>query len=127
MIKLIKFGTVMGVAVLGMMPGAALAAGDPVAGAQQFKQKCAMCHSVTVGEKKTAGPNLAAVMGRKAASGDFRYSPALVKSQIKWDIVALDAYLAGPSKKVPGTRMFTAVPDAKVRQNIIAYLGGVKK
>ena len=50
------------------------------------------------------------------------YSAALKGSKLKWDEKTLDAFLANPSKKVPGTRMPIGTPDPAKRAAIIAYL-----
>lgn len=99
------------------MVSLAAPAGAAADGATLFKQRCAMCHS-----GGPAGPELKGVYGRKAAAGEFRYSPALAKSKITWSATELDAYLASPGKKVPGTRMAVGVTDAAQRKAIIDYL-----
>lgn len=96
-------------------------------GGALFKQRCMMCHSVTPGAKPGMGPNLAGVGGRAAASTDFKYSPALKASKLKWDTATLDKFLSGPGKLVPGTRMVISVPDAKQRAALVAYLATLKK
>ena len=106
-----------------------LVAATPAAaqsGADLFKQRCQMCHVAKAGAKPTVGPNLAGVMGRKAGSTAYAYSPALKKSGIVWNTATLDRFLAGPGKAVPGTRMYMAVPDAKQRAAIVAHLATVK-
>lgn len=95
-------------------------------GADLFKQRCQMCHVAKTGAKPTVGPNLAGVMGRKAGSTAYGYSPALKKSGIVWTKATLDRFLAGPGKAVPGTRMYMAVPDARQRAAIVAHLATVK-
>lgn len=101
--------------------------GDAVAGAQQFKQKCLMCHTVTPGAKAGAAPNLAGVANRPAAATSFAYSAALKGSKLKWDAQTLNIFLTAPAKAVPGTRMLMPVPDVTARANIVAYLMTLKK
>lgn len=102
-------------------------AADPATGAQQFKQRCMACHSVTAGAKGVAAPNLAGVANRAAASTPYAYSAALKKSGLKWTAPTLSTFLTGPAKMVPGTRMFASVPDQAARDNIVAYLMTLKK
>ena len=84
---------------------------------------CKACHSVVKGQRSGVGPNLNGVMGRSAASlPDFKYSPALKNSQLRWDEKSLDAFLAAPAKKVPGTRMAIGMADPAKRAAIIDYL-----
>lgn len=84
---------------------------------------CRACHTVQKDAKSGIGPNLHGVVGRPAASlAGFNYSPALKASKLRWDEKTLDEYLAGPSKKVPGTRMPIATPDPAKRAALIAYL-----
>lgn len=84
---------------------------------------CRACHTVNKGGRNGIGPNLHGVVGRPAAAvPGFNYSPSMKASKLRWDDKTLDAYLAGPAKMVPGTRMPIATPDAAKRATIIAYL-----
>lgn len=88
---------------------------------------CRACHVVKKDAKSGLGPNLFGVVGRPAGSAvGFNYSPALKASKLKWDDATLDAYLASPMKKVPGSRMPIATPDPAKRAAIIAYLKAAK-
>ena len=104
------------------LPATALA--QPAPGASLFASKCQICHSVAAkGAPALLAPNLRGVVGRKAAAGAFpSYSAALKKSGLTWSKDTLDTFLAAPGKMVPGTRMVIAVPDAKQRADIIAWL-----
>jgi cytochrome c len=104
----------------------AIAAGDASRGAQVFQQ-CMACHSVRPGEHLT-GPSLAHAAGHKAgaAQGFQRYSDALKRSGVTWDDAALDKWLAGPEKFIPGNSMtFPGLKNAKDRQDVVAYLKAV--
>jgi cytochrome c len=96
---------------------AGIAAGKTAFGA------CRACHSVEKG-KAGMGPSLYGVVGRKAGSvPGFSYSKAMTASGITWDGAALDAFMAAPQAKVPGTRMpYGGLKDAAKRQAIIEYL-----
>lgn len=85
--------------------------------------QCATCHAVEPG-KNGIGPSLAGVFDAKAGHvGDYAYSSAMRASGLVWDDATLDAYLAQPMAKVPGTKMsFPGVKDAGQRAEIIAYL-----
>lgn len=96
------------------------------AGETLFRQRCQSCHSVAAGRPSSLGPNLAGVAGRGAATTPFAYSPALKKSGIVWTKDNLDKYLAGPTKMVPGGKMFVSVPDAKQRAALADYLSGLR-
>ena len=86
-------------------------------GEQAFAM-CTACHNRDAGAPQQIGPNLRGLLGRKAGSNPgFDYSPALRASDITWNALELDAYLAAPTKRVPGTRMVIAVPDAARRQD----------
>ncbi len=115
--KIISFVTV---ALAASLPQAALA--DAAGGAKLFKQKCAVCHSVTAGQNRV-GPSLAGIFGRKVgAVPGFRYSPGYAGSKVKWDAAGLDKYLANPTGMFPGSRMGFKLPAAADRAAIIAYL-----
>jgi len=90
---------------------------------------CSGCHVAEKGAESMAGPNLYGVVGRKAAAlDDFAYSEALAGSGITWTEAELDAFLANPTGKVPGTSMAAgAVSDAETRAAIIAYLGSLSE
>jgi cytochrome c len=85
--------------------------------------QCAVCHQVKPGVNGL-GPNLHAVVGRKAGTlAGFAYSPAMKASGITWDAASLDAYIEAPQKHLPGTRMaFVGQKDKAKRDEIIAWL-----
>jgi cytochrome c len=102
-----------------------LAAPNAAEGEALFKQRCATCHATQEGQSSTLGPNLAGVVGRAAAVGEFRYTVALKGSGLTWTREQLDAYLAAPTKLVQGTRMVISVPDAAQRAAMIDYLASI--
>lgn len=102
----------------------AQAPGDAAKGEAAFKIRCAMCHAVEPGVNKPMGPTLSGVLGRKAGSAAFKYSPAMAASGVVWNAETLDAYLTAPTKLVPGASMIMAVPNPKDRADLIAYLEG---
>jgi cytochrome c len=91
-------------------------------GAALFRQRCQSCHSVTASPSTPLAPNLAGVVGRKAASTGFNYSPALKASKLTWTRANLDRFLSGPMRMVPGTRMVISVTDAQQRAAVVDYL-----
>lgn len=128
MIRQTVFGQAL---VIGFGMGAVLSApalaqaGDAGRGKTLFQQRCAMCHSVA--PKGTGvGPNLAGVVGRKAGTTGFSYSPAVKNSGLVWDRATLDSYLTAPMKKIPGARMAVSTPAAADRRDIILYLAGIR-
>lgn len=99
------------------------ATGTAPDGSALFRQRCQGCHSVTPGQTSPLAPNLAGVVGRKAATAaGYDYSPALKASKLVWNRGNLDSFLSGPSHLVPGTRMVIFVPDAQQRAAIVDYL-----
>jgi cytochrome c len=97
------------------------------AGERAF-QKCYSCHSVDRAEKDLSGPNLAGVIGRRAAAlADFAYSPGMRKAGadgLVWTEAALDRYLADPLDMIPDTTMsFPGITSAAERRAVIDYLG----
>ena len=96
--------------------------GDAARGEKRF-EACASCHSVAAGEHGV-GPSLHGIIGRKAASiEDFRYSPAMRKSDITWTAETLNTFIADPQMVVPANRMaYAGLTDAAERADLIAYL-----
>jgi cytochrome c len=106
----------------------ARAEGDPRRGAQVF-QACAACHSLEPGQHLT-GPSLASAFGRKAGTvEDFqRYSRALKESGVLWNEKNLDAWVQNPAALIPrNTMIFRGLPDARARDDLIAYLKAVSE
>lgn len=119
---------IMAAAAALAVSGAAHAAGDPAKGKILFNQQCSLCHSAAAGVEGQ-GPSLYGVVGRKAAGdGSFPgYTRALKASDQTWTAAALETFLSGPSKLVPGTAMPITLANPQDRQNVIAYLASVKR
>ena len=102
--------------------------GDLLAKGKAAFAACSSCHAVQAGAAAGIGPNLNGVVGRKAGSlAGFAYSEAMTKSGITWTEAELDAFLANPSGKVPGTAMAAGrVADAERRAAVVAYLASLK-
>ena len=103
-------------------PVSAAPKGDPTHG-QQIFARCAACHTVGQSGGKM-GPSLNGVIGRKAGSvPGYAYSPAMKASGLKWDVATLARFLQGPSKAVPGTKMFfPGLPSPQDQADLTAYL-----
>ena len=114
-------------AVFVLSAGAAFAAGDPVAGKAVFA-RCAACHTDQKNGGNGLGPNLFGVVGRKAASlPNFSYSGALKSSGITWTPDKLKAWVSGPQKVVPGTKMaFGGISNPHQADDVVAYLQTLK-
>ena len=81
--------------------------------------------SIRTASVRTSAASSAA---RLLPSNGYNYSDALKKSGITWDEAALDKWLQGPSKDVPGTKMiFAGVKDEGDRANLIEYLKTLKQ
>lgn len=110
-----------------LLPALATAQATAPDGAALFRQRCASCHSVAPATKSALGPNLSGVVGRKAATTQFNYTPALKNANLTWNRANLDRYLAGPTRMVPGTRMVITVSNPAQRAAILDYLQGARK
>ncbi len=110
-------------AVLAAPPASAA---DAAHGKQLFTA-CLACHGDGV-HPATLGPNLKGVFGRKAGSlDDFRYSPAMMRSNVVWDDANLREYLLNPQAKVRGNRMpYGGIGSASDADDVIAYLKTLK-
>jgi cytochrome c len=105
----------------------AASAGNAQTGEAVFKRACATCHSIDPAKPKLTGPTLKGIVGKKAATGDFkRYSPGLRQSAITWDTATLERYLANPRDVVKGGTMLFRLPRPQDRADVIAYLQNVK-
>lgn len=101
--------------------------GDATAGKQQYEDNCLKCHKLQAGSNEK-GPQLLKVYGAKSALlTDYKYSDALKNSNLTWTADNLDKYIQNPKQTVAGTRMRSdPISDAKVRQDIIAYLSTLR-
>src|SRR5882762_4775098 len=78
---------------------------DAVRGKTAYEANCAACHTVVPG-KHGFGPSLAGVVGRDAGTVEgYKFTSAMSQSGVHWDAKNLDEFLAGTTKKVPGTSM----------------------
>ena len=94
--------------------------GDIGRGRALYDGRCGGCHSLDVNR---TGPRHRGVIGRRVASTDgYDYSPALRRVGGVWTPDRLDAWLQGPQRMAPGSRMDLTVPDTNQRRDIIAYL-----
>jgi cytochrome c len=114
----------LGLVLAAWVPAIA-SAQDAAAGKQVFGQ-CAACHATS--DSNGIGPGLKGIDGRKVGSAaGFRYSSAMSGTAYSWDAKTLDAFLAAPSKAIPGSAMpFPGLPDPKQRADVIAYLQTLK-
>ena len=86
-------------------------------------EECRACHAAD-GAGNEVGPGLRGVFGRKAGEReDFRYSPAMKRSNITWTAQTLDAFITDPQKVVPANRMpYAGLTDARARADLIQYM-----
>jgi cytochrome c len=113
--------------MLTLMFATLVRAADPEKGKAVFEQ-CAACHSLD-GTGEYDGPTLKGVIGRKAGSlEDYRYSAAMKRSDVVWDTVTLDKYVADPQAFISGNRMaFAGISDNAQRDDLIAFLAVATK
>lgn len=94
-------------------------------GERQFARKCSICHTLTPDGARRAGPSLYGVFGRRAGTLDgYRYSPALMGSDIVWDAETIDRLFdEGPDHVTPGSKMpMQVIAGAGDRADLIAFL-----
>jgi cytochrome c len=121
----LRFAVAAGIAAAALsIESAPASAADPAAGEQSFRRLCAACHIVTAEGRRTPGPSLFGVAGRRSGALDgFRFSAASRDANVEWKRDSLDAYLKNPREFMPGTTM--AMPGVRgddERANIVAYL-----
>lgn len=122
-----RFETIAAMAALTMFAATAAQAADAKNGQAVFG-RCAVCHTVNQGGSNGLGPNLFGVAGRKAASlSNYTYSSALKGSGITWTDDKLQAWVSGPARLVPGTKMaFGGISNPTQVADLIAYLHTLK-
>lgn len=115
---------ILAAAMVAFVPFAAHAEGDAAAGEKVFK-KCKACHMVGPKAKNRVGPTLNGIIGREAGLIEgYKYSKAMMASELVWDDETLTTYLTNPRKAVKGTKMaFAGLKKEADLANIIAYLG----
>jgi cytochrome c len=94
-------------------------------GERQFMRKCSICHTLTPGSARRAGPSLYDLFGRRAGTvEDYTYSDALNGSDIIWDEDTIDALFdIGPEHYIPGTKMpMQRITGAQDRADLVTYL-----
>lgn len=97
-------------------------------GERQFARKCSICHALTEGHARRAGPSLYGLFGRKIGTAPgYTYSPELTEMDIIWSEETVDKLFdLGPETYTPGSKMpqqrITAAQD---RADLIAYLKAV--
>ena len=116
---------ITGISLAAMAIGAAATgafAADAGRGEQLFVE-CASCHTLEKGVHNV-GPSLSGLFQRKAAAfDDYRYSPAMKRSNITWTAEELDKFIADPQMIVPANRMpYAGMTNATDRADLIAYL-----
>lgn len=86
--------------------------------------QCRACHDLQPSPVDKVGPNLAGIMGRRAAEDpDFAYSPALKGAKLVWDRAMLDRWLEKPSALAPGNTMaFAGIANPADRAALIRYI-----
>lgn len=100
----------------------ALAEGDPIKGQRVFK-KCQACHTIEAGRHKI-GPSLYNIVGAKAGADEtYKYSKALLETDLVWDDETLTAFLKAPRAVLPGSKMiFAGLRKDDDIENVIAYI-----
>jgi cytochrome c len=99
-------------------PAATVAATPPAAA-----QDCMACHGMAKDAPPSIGPNLWGVVGRKAGSTSYAYSPAMTAYGQVWTPANLQAFIQSPATVVPGTAMaYTGVPDPDQAKAVVDYL-----
>lgn len=105
-------------------PLAAADSGGDLRAGRNLAKTCRQCHAFKPDEPDKFGPNLNGIFGRAAGSvAGYPYSSAMKAAGWVWNAETLDAFMANPAARLPGTQMpFPGLPDAGDRADLIAYL-----
>ncbi len=98
------------------------------AGKVLFEVHCRICHADRL-DKKSYGPPLVGVVGRKVGSyPGFTYSDAVKSAGFVWTEAAIKAWMADNTAMLPGTKMrHVGITDPGEQELIIAYLKSISK
>lgn len=94
-------------------------------GERQFLRKCSVCHAVTAGSGRKAGPTLHGIFGRRAGTvAGYAYSPALSGSDLIWNERTIDKlFELGPDHFTPGSKMpMQRIVSKQDRDDLIDFL-----
>ncbi len=114
-------------------PDAVVAANDganDLSRGEKLFKTCSACHTLTPDDGHRAGPTLHGLFGRTAGSHPgYRYSEALVKSDLVWTAETIDKLFAiGPDHLLPGTKMpLQRMPSGQDRADLITFLKEVTR
>ena len=88
---------------------------------------CANCHQVVKNRPSSVGPNLFKISNRAAGTlVDYVYTPEMKLTKIRWTRPQLIAFIMGPRKTVPGTKMLYAERNPQAAAAIADYLISLK-
>lgn len=112
----------------GLLAALPAAAADASHGKTVFSAQCSMCHTAQHGGMVLLGPNLFGVVGRTAGGvPGYNYSPAMKGAGFAWSDDKLKAYLAAPTKMLPGIKMtYSGVKNPAQLDDLVAYLDTLK-
>ena len=107
--------------------GVAFAGDSPASGREVYERHCQTCHGGTAPADSPIGPDLAEIVGKRAATqSSGLHSRALTNSGIVWNRDSLRRYLAEPGRAVPGTLMPTRMADAAELESLLDYLESLR-
>lgn len=125
----------LGAAPAAEAPAAAPAALEPISpllaaanaenGRALATRICGACHTFNEGGRAGVGPNLYGIVGNHHAHmAGFNYSAGMkAKEGQPWDYEALNTFIAGPARAIPGTRMaYGGMSNTQQRADLIAFL-----
>jgi cytochrome c len=117
-------------AALALLAAPAARAQDAAAGQRVFNQ-CRACHTIDAGGRNGVGPNLHAIVGRKAGEAQgFRYSAnmrELAEGGLTWTEENLRRYLTNPKDLVPrGSMAFAGIRNSQQLNDLMAFLAAQK-
>ncbi|MDZ7643492.1 MAG: hypothetical protein U5K76_04205 [Woeseiaceae bacterium] len=86
--------------------------------------QCRACHSLAADAPHRLGPNLHGVFGRPVGTAEgYGYTQALRNADFTWTPRALDAWLANPTRFLPGNAMaYAGLRHEEDRDALIAAL-----
>lgn len=97
-----------------------------IAAGKEIYTQCIGCHAP---DFHRTGPKHCGILGRSAGTQKgFKYTTAMVDSNIVWTKESLEKFLLAPLKMIPGTSMgYVGIASIQERKQLVSFLSSLNK